>query len=125
VLVFALSALPAFPNYAAAQNKPPRLEKVGASSGERIEVGMSIDGTKSMLTSYISPSEHSDTHHTFGVDLLIDSKSPKNLSRNQCLTSIVGRYILVHEFFEGRFELTDIGTGEAVFSNLSTAAWID
>lgn len=100
-------------------------EKIGGSAGERIEVGMSIDGTSSMLTAYISPSEHSDTHHTFSVDLIIDPKSPQNLSKNQCLTSIVGRHILVYEFFQGRFELTDIGTGEAVFSNLSTAAWID
>ena len=100
-------------------------EKIADSSGERIEVGMSIDGASSMLTAYVAPSEHSDTQHTFSVDLLIDSESPRNLSKNQCLTSIVGRYILVYEFFQGRFELTDVGTGETVLSDLSTAAWID
>jgi hypothetical protein len=104
-------------------------EKIKASSGdysgEKVEVGMSVDGTSSILSAYISPSEHSDTQLTFSVDLLIDAKSPKNLSKNQCLTSIVGRHILVYEFFRGRFELTDVGTGESVLSNLSTAAWID
>jgi hypothetical protein len=68
----------------------------GDYSGEKIEVGMSVDGISSILTAYISPSEHTDTQYTFNVDLLIDSKPPKNLSKNQCLTSILGRHILVY-----------------------------
>lgn len=97
----------------------------GTYSGEKIEVGMSVDGISSILTAYIMPSEHTDTQHTFSIDLLIDAKPPKALSRNQCLTSIVGRHILVYEYFHGRFELTDLGSGETILSNLSTAAWID
>lgn len=97
----------------------------GNYSGTKIEVGVTVDGSSSILTAYTSPSEHSDTLHTFSVDLLVDSAEPKNLSKNQCLTSIVGRHILVYEFFRGRFELTDLSTGETVLSNLSTAAWID
>ena len=100
-------------------------EKVANSSGERIEVRMSIDGKSSLLTAYTMPSEHSDTQHTFSVDLRIDSELPQNLSANQCHTSLVGRHILVYEFFQGRFELTDLGTGETVLRDLSTAAWID
>ena len=86
---------------------------------------MSIDGKSSLLTAYTMPSEHSDTQHTFSVDLRIDSELPQNLSANQCHTSLVGRHILVYEFFQGRFELTDLGTGETVLRDLSTAAWID
>ena len=35
------------------------------------------------------------------------------------------RFILVEEFFRGRFEVTDIGTGETVISDLSAAMWLD
>lgn len=97
----------------------------GVYDGSILEIGLRIDGEQSMLTAYVSPSAHSDTLHTFNVDLLMPSGLNKNLSRKQCLTSIVGKYILVYEFFRGRFELTDLSTGETVFSNLSTAAWID
>ena len=97
----------------------------GLYDGSILEIGLAIDGTRSTLKTYVSSSEHSDTLHTFNVDLSIDSGSPKNLSKNQCLTSIAGKHILVDEFFRGRFELTDLSTGETVFSNLSTAAWID
>lgn len=97
----------------------------GAYEGAILEIGLKIDGEESVLTTYVSPSAHSDTLHTFSVDLRPGSGPAKNLSRNQCMTSIVGRYILVYEFFRGRFELTDLATGETVFSNLSTAAWID
>ena len=97
----------------------------GLYDGSILEIGLAIDGTRSTLKIYVDRSEHSDTLHTFNVDLSIDSDSPKNLSKNQCLTSIAGKHILVDEFFRGRFELTDLSTGETVFSNLSTAAWID
>lgn len=97
----------------------------GVYDGSILEIGLRIDGDQSILTAYVSPSAHSDTLHTFNVDLLTNSDPNKNLSRNQCLTSIAGKHILVYEFFRGRFELTDLSTGETVFSNLSTAAWID
>ena len=97
----------------------------GLYDGSILEIGLKIDGTQSVLTTYVSPSEHSDTLHTFNVDLSIDSGPPKNLSRNQCLTSIAGNHILVYEYFRGRFELTNLRTGETVFNNLNTAAWID
>jgi len=97
----------------------------GRYDGSVIKLGLKIDGKPSILETFTSPSEHTDTLHTFNVDLSIDTGPPKNLSKNQCLTSIVGRHILVYEFFRGRFELTDLGTGETVFKDLSTAAWID
>lgn len=97
----------------------------GKYSGMVVEVGLKISGSEAVLTGYVSPSEHSEASHTLNVDLLVDSGSLKNLSENQCLTSVVGRYILVREFFGGRFELTDMSTGETVFSNLNTAGWID
>ena len=97
----------------------------GRYNGSILKLGLKINGNSSVLEFYTSPSEHTDTLHTFSINLPIDSDPPRNLSKNQCLTSIVGRYILVYEFFRGRFELTDLGTGETVFSNLSTAAWID
>lgn len=84
-----------------------------------------IDGVLSTLRVQTSPSEHSSTNHTFGIDLTIEGTPPKNLSGNQCLTSIVGRYILVSEFFGGRFEVTDLGTGEVVVDNLNAAVWLD
>ena len=84
-----------------------------------------IDGVSSVLTAYTSPSEHSDSTHTFGIELTIDDHPPRNLSSNQCLTSIVGRFILVYEFFQGRFEVTDIGTGETVIGGLKAALWLE
>ena len=84
-----------------------------------------IDGALSTLRAYTSPSEHSDTNHTFGINLSINGDPPKELSGNQCLTSIVGRFILVYEFFGGRFEVTDIGTGTTVVSDLKAAMWLD
>ena len=84
-----------------------------------------IDGVLSTLRAYTSPSEHSDTNHTFGISLSINGDPPRELSGNQCLTSIVGRFILVYEFFGGRFEVTDLGTGEVVIGNLKTAMWLD
>ena len=84
-----------------------------------------IDGTSSVLHFHTSPSEHSDTNHTFGIELVIDGGNPIQLSGNQCLTSIVGRHILVNEFFRGRFEVTDLGTGETVLGDLKAALWLD
>ena len=97
----------------------------GLYDGSTLEIGLAIDGTSSTLKTYVVPSAHSESLHTFSVELSIDSGPPRNLSKNQCLTSIAGKHILVDEFFRGRFELTDLSTGETVFSNLSTAAWID
>lgn len=97
----------------------------GLYEGAILEIGFKIDDETSVLTTYVSPSAHSDTLHTFSVDLLTSDGQKKNLSRNQCLTSIVGHFILVNEFFRGRFELTDLRTGETIFSDLGTAAWID
>ncbi len=84
-----------------------------------------IDGKSSVLHFHTSPSEHSDTNHTFGIELVIDGGNPIQLSGNQCLTSIVGRHILVNEFFRGRFEVTDLGTGETVLGDLKAALWLD
>ena len=84
-----------------------------------------IDGVSSMLSAFTRPSEHSATNHTLNIDLTIDGNPPKNLSSNQCLTSIVGRYILVYEFFGGRFEVTDLGTGRIVIGDLKAALWLD
>ena len=84
-----------------------------------------IDGVSSMLSAFTRPSEHSDTNHTLSVDLTVDGNPPINLSSNQCLTSIVGRYILVYEFFGGRFEVTDLGTGSIVIGDLKAALWLD
>jgi len=84
-----------------------------------------IDGVLSTLSTYTSPSEHSDTNHTFGINLVVDGQAPLELSSNQCLTSIVGRYILVYEFFQGRFEVTDLGTGTTAIGGLKTALWLD
>jgi hypothetical protein len=84
-----------------------------------------IDDVEAILRFFNRPSEHSDTTHTFGIQLSIDGAEPQILSENQCLTSVVGRHILVREFFGGRFEVTDLGTGEVLVGNLKTAAWID
>ncbi len=84
-----------------------------------------IDGVSTLLSAYTRPSEHSDTLHTLGISLTIDSQPPIELSGNQCLTSIVGRYILVYEFFQGRFEVTDLGTGRRLIGDLKTALWLD
>lgn len=84
-----------------------------------------IEGVVSTLSAYTSPSEHSDTHHTFGVNLTIAGNPPQELSDNQCQTSIVGRHILVFEYFQGRFEVTDMRTGLTVLDSLKTALWLD
>lgn len=84
-----------------------------------------IDGVPSVVTAYTSPSEHSATDHTFSIELAVDGKPPISLSDNQCLSSVVGRFILVQEFFRGRFEVTDIGNGETVIGDLSAAMWLD
>ena len=84
-----------------------------------------INGVPSVITAYTSASEHTGAHHTFGIELTIDGGQPINLSGRQCLSSVVGRFILVNEFFRGRFEVTDIGTGETVISDLSAAIWLD
>jgi hypothetical protein len=111
--------------FAVFRNEAKNEVSPGLYDGSTLEIGLKIDGTESVLRAYVSSSEHSDTLHTFYVDLSIGSDPPKNLSKNQCLTSIAGKHILVDEYFRGRFELTDLSTGETVFSNLSTAAWID
>ena len=84
-----------------------------------------IEDVTSTLSAFTSPSEHYDIIYSFGVTLTVGDDAPKELSRNQCLTSIVGRYILVYEFFQGRFELTDIGTGATLLNDLKTALWLD
>lgn len=84
-----------------------------------------IDGALATLSAFTRPSEHSDTNHTLGINLSINGNPPKELSGNQCLTSIVGRFILVYEFFQGRFEVTDIGTGTTVIGDLKAAMWLD
>ncbi|MGB5448830.1 MAG: hypothetical protein WBM80_07900 [Woeseiaceae bacterium] len=107
-----------------------RLEDKGEDSLDQyaasaVTLRLKIGDYRSVLTSSNWASEHSGVLSTFGVTLSIDSGPPKILSKQQCVTSIVGRYILVQEYFRGRFELTDLGTGETVMTSLSTAAWID
>ncbi|MDH3439768.1 MAG: hypothetical protein OEM63_03370 [Gammaproteobacteria bacterium] len=84
-----------------------------------------VDGKRSEISFFTRPSEHSDTLHTFGVTLSVDGGNPRELSGNQCLTSVAGRYILVNEFFLSRFEVTDIGTGQTVIANLKAAMWLN
>ena len=84
-----------------------------------------IDGVTSTLSAYTSPSEHYDIIYSFGITLTVGDGEPRELSGNQCLTSIVGRYILVYEYFQGRFEVTDIGTGATLVTDLKTALWLD
>ena len=97
----------------------------GHYDGSIVTLGPKIDDVSSTLAAHTGASAHSDSNHTFAIDLVIDGEQPINLSKNQCLASIVGRYILVYEFFRGRFEVTDLQTGETLFSDLITAAWID
>jgi hypothetical protein len=84
-----------------------------------------IDGVTSTLSTFTGPSEHYDIIYSFGITLTVGDNEPKELSGNQCLTSIVGRYILVYEYFQGRFEVTDLGTGETLVDDLKTALWLD
>ena len=84
-----------------------------------------IDGSSSVLTFFGNPSEHTETIHILGIDLSIDGGPAINLSKNQCLTSIIGRYLLVEEFFQGRFGVTDLGTGEWLIGDLKAAMWLD
>lgn len=84
-----------------------------------------VDGVTSTLSAFTRPSEHYDTTYSFGITLTVGESAAKELSENQCLTSIVGRYILIYEYFEGRFEVTDLGTGETLVNDLKTALWLD
>jgi hypothetical protein len=84
-----------------------------------------IDGVTSTLSTFTSPSAHYDIIYSFGITLTVGDNEPKELSGNQCLTSIVGRYILVYEYFQGRFEVTDLGTGETLVDDLKTALCLD
>ena len=88
-------------------------------------LALKIDDVTSTLTFVGNPSEHTDTIHIFGIDLRIDDSPAINLSANQCLTSLVGRYLLVEEFFQGRFAVTDLGTGDTLIGDLKAAMWID
>ena len=111
--------------YVVSRNEEKHEVSPGHYDGSIVTLGLKIDGVSSTLATHTGASAHSDSYHTFTIDLVIDGEPPINLSKNQCLTSIVGRYILVYEFFRGRFEVTDLQTGETLFSDLSTAAWID
>ena len=84
-----------------------------------------IDGIESTLRAYIGPSAHYDIVYTFGLELRIEDGPFVDLSAKQCMTSVVGRYILVREFFGGRFEVTDIGTGNTVIGDLVAAMWLE
>ncbi len=93
--------------------------------GTNHRLEFAIDGKSSVIETYTRPSEHSATLHTLGVNLIAGGKPARSLSDNQCLTSVIGRFILVYEFFQGRFEVTDIGTGATLISDLKTALWLD
>ena len=87
--------------------------------------GFEIDGENSTLRAYTGPSAHFDLVYTFDVELTAGTRAPINLSGNQCMTSVVGRYLLLAEFFQGRFGVTDLGTGENMLSDLKAAMWLD
>lgn len=84
-----------------------------------------VDDTVSVLRAYVGPSAHFDLTYTFGLELSVADSPFVNLSKNQCMTSVVGRYLLVMEFFKGRFEVTDLGTGNTVIGDLVAAMWLD
>ena len=86
---------------------------------------LDVEGTQSTLRFDVNPSEHFDISYVFGIELSVDGAPPINLSSNQCLTWLVGRYLMVYEFFKGRFEITDVATGETLIDGLATAMWID
>lgn len=103
------------------QDSAPDLYRPGST----IEINLMVGQVSTTLTAYSSPSQHTDTRHTFQVDLKTGAGKSKTLSEDQCMTSLVGHYILVNEFFRGRFELTDLSTGETVLNNLNAAGWVD
>ena len=84
-----------------------------------------VGGESSTLRAYVGPSAHFDLVYTFALELRVGDGPFVNLSKNQCLTSVVGRHVLVAEFFQGRFEITDLGTGETMISDLAAAMWLD
>ena len=84
-----------------------------------------IDGVRSELEYFTNPSAHFDLDYTFNVDLRVGDGPKVNLSGNQCVTSVVGRYILIDEFFLGRREVTDLGTGETMIDDLAAAVWLN
>ncbi|TDT36522.1 hypothetical protein DES49_3117, partial [Halospina denitrificans] len=90
-----------------------------------VELDIKVEGEASFLKAFTRDSAHGGPIHTMGIKLRVGSGPSKVLSKHQCMTSIVGHYILVDEFFSDRFELTDLGTGKTVLGNLSAAAWID
>jgi len=61
----------------------------------------------------------------FNVRLVFGEFEPFSLADGQCSASLVGRYILVRQFWGGTLELRDMGTGDTVFGPLKFAAWID
>ncbi len=103
----------------------PFVTNTRVSVDEMSTATLAIDGTTPILQFAAGASAHSDMIHIFGIELVVDDAPPKNLSKNQCLTSIAGHYLLVYEFFQGRFEVTDLGTGETVIDSLTTAVWLD
>jgi ankyrin repeat protein len=103
----------------------PFVTNTRVSVDEMSTATLAIDGTTPTLRFAAGASAHSDMVHVFGIELVVVDAPPKNLSKNQCLTSMAGRYLLVYEFFQGRFEVTDLGTGETVIDSLTTAVWID
>lgn len=94
-------------------------------SGETRRLSFRIDGKHVELIFDTTPSAHFDHDYTMAIDLAIDGNHVANLSRHQCMTSLHGRYLLVQEFFGGRYEVTDLGTGETVIDGLSGAIWLD
>lgn len=92
---------------------------------ETRRLGLRIGGKQVELIFDTRPSAHFDLDYTMAIDLAIDGTHVANLSRNQCMTSLHGRYLLVQEFFGGRYEVTDLGTGATVIDGLSGAIWLD
>jgi hypothetical protein len=84
-----------------------------------------IAGTLSRIQFFVNPSAHFDLSYVFGIELAVGDTPPINLSERQCLTSLVDRCLLVHEFFQGHFGVTDLRTGETLIGNLSAAMWLD
>lgn len=116
-----LSASP----YLSADVTPTGQPEAVDNEGEVRKLGFRIDGKNIDLVFDTTPSAHFDHEYTLAIDLVINGQQVANLSRRQCMTSLNGRYLLVREFFGGRYEVTDLGTGETGIGGLGAAIWLD
>jgi hypothetical protein len=82
-----------------------------------------INGAKSTIRVWTSPSAHYDLVYPFEITIEHEA-GVTDICKEQCRAALAGRYLLAQRFWGGTLELYDVASGKTVLGEVVNAMWI-